>query len=106
MSVVEVAGSPSYDRDLVDLDTYRAEFARALLEAVERHRPPMVVRIHGACVGEDPRLFFPSRNDKVRPAARVICRKCPVADECLAWAMRQGPTLEGTWGGTSWADRR
>ena len=30
---------PEYDRDLVDLDTYRAEFARALIEAVERHRP-------------------------------------------------------------------
>ena len=23
-----------------------------------------------------------------------------------AWAEQQGPRLEGTWGGTSWADRR
>ena len=109
MSVVEATRyrhDPTYDRDLVDLGTYRAEFARALLEAVNRHRPPVVVQMYGACVGEDVALFFPSRKDTTRREARVICRKCSVAEDCLAWAMQQGPTLEGTWGGTSWSDRR
>ena len=109
MSVVKATRyrhDPTYDRVRVDLDLYAVEMWRTLLEAVERHRPPAIVQMYGACVGEDTALFFPSRKDKTRREARVMCRRCTVADECRAWAERQGPTLEGTWAGTSWADRR
>ena len=42
-------------------------------------------RADAGCRDSDPDLFFPEFNDY--RAARAICRRCPVADECLADAM-------------------
>jgi WhiB family redox-sensing transcriptional regulator len=35
--------------------------------------------------------------------AKLICSRCLVAEECLAWADAEGPELAGVWGGL---DRR
>jgi WhiB family redox-sensing transcriptional regulator len=58
------------------------------------------------CLQVDPDLFFPSpgENDRVRAAKRV-CRNCPVASECLSWAVAS-PELTGILGGTTERDRQ
>lgn len=52
-----------------------------------------------ACRGRGPADFFPAGgSDSI--AARLICRSCPVSEECLAYALSH-PGLKGIWGGTS-----
>ena len=51
------------------------------------------------CRGMDPALFFPSRGEDVKAAQRV-CAACPVAAECLDYAMANNERF-GIWGGTS-----
>lgn len=65
---------------------------------------------HGAvCADEDPDLFFPI--GEAGPAllqaeeAKAVCRRCPVMEQCLNWALTTGQE-HGVWGGTSEADRR
>lgn len=65
---------------------------------------------HGAeCFGEDPELFFPIGN--TGPAllqiedAKAVCRRCPVIDQCLQWALESGQDC-GVWGGMSEDERR
>jgi WhiB family redox-sensing transcriptional regulator len=61
-----------------------------------------------ACVGEDPELFFPvgTTGPAVRDitAAKRICARCPVTDECLSFAVSSGQT-SGVWGGTCEEER-
>jgi len=62
-----------------------------------------------ACRREDPELFFPVGNSgpalvQVENAKRV-CGRCPVREECLAWALETGQDA-GVWGGMSEDDRR
>lgn len=56
-----------------------------------------------ACVGEDPELFFPigTEGPALRDiaAAKRVCARCPVAVECLDYALGSGQ-LSGVWGGT------
>lgn len=56
-----------------------------------------------ACRDADPELFFPTRGEE-SGAAREYCARCPVAEECLAYAMRT-PDLQGVWAGTSQRQR-
>ncbi|MBC3844587.1 WhiB family transcriptional regulator [Streptacidiphilus sp. 4-A2] len=65
---------------------------------------------HGAvCAEEDPELFFPM--GKGSPAlfqeeeAKAICRRCPVMESCLRWALETGQA-HGVWGGLSEDERR
>lgn len=66
-------------------------------------------RHRAACRDEDPELFFPVGNSG--PAllqiadAKVVCRRCPVAKECLNWALESGQDA-GVWGGMSEDERR
>jgi WhiB family redox-sensing transcriptional regulator len=61
------------------------------------------------CQDEDPELFFPigSIGPSLRQveAAKSICRRCAVADDCLSWAMETGQD-SGVWGGKSEDERR
>jgi len=56
-----------------------------------------------ACAGEDPELFFPvgTAGPALRDiaTAKRVCARCPVAAQCLEWALRSGQT-SGVWGGT------
>lgn len=66
-------------------------------------------RHRAACREEDPELFFPIGN--TGPAllqieeAKAVCRRCPVREECLQWALETGQDA-GVWGGLSEDERR
>ncbi|MFD3734491.1 WhiB family transcriptional regulator [Streptomyces sp. NPDC058632] len=66
-------------------------------------------RTRATCRDEDPDLFFPIGTSG--PAllqteqAKAVCRRCPVQQQCLDWAMESGQSL-GVWGGTSETERR
>lgn len=66
-------------------------------------------RHDAVCRDEDPELFFPVGNSG--PAvlqiaeAKAVCRRCPVASQCLAWALESGQDA-GVWGGMSEDERR
>ena len=75
----------------------------------------MTWRDRAACIGIDTEIFFATaprgahRRDgeeaaRDRESAKRVCRVCPVADECLEWAIKHGE--HGVWGGTDEDDRR
>jgi WhiB family redox-sensing transcriptional regulator len=70
-----------------------------LFQPVEWHR-------RAACTGPgvDPETFFPERGGSSK-AARAICARWPVSEECLAYALesREG---YGIWGNASERERR
>lgn len=57
-----------------------------------------------ACLEVDPEMFFPkSESDGRTPASQIadavkVCAGCPVADQCLAYALRNREE-HGIWGG-------
>jgi hypothetical protein len=52
-----------------------------------------------ACLGADPDLFFPEKDDHTTiAAAQAICAGCPVRAACYARAVRNGERF-GIWGG-------
>lgn len=55
------------------------------------------------CAQTDPETFFPEKGQSGRPA-KEICARCPVASQCLDYALTTGAS--GVWGGTSEKDRR
>jgi hypothetical protein len=55
------------------------------------------------CAETDPELFFPPKGDPAT-AARAICRRCPVREDCLAYALDAGEEY-GIWGGLDPAER-
>jgi len=58
-------------------------------------------RTIAACRGLDPDLFFPARGDSFTVRnAQAVCATCPVAEQCLEFAIEVGET-EGIWGGLS-----
>lgn len=54
-------------------------------------------RHRAVCREEDPELFFPIGN--TGPAllqieeAKAVCRRCPVMEQCLQWALETGQDL-------------
>lgn len=56
------------------------------------------------CAQTDPDLFFPEKGGSAATAKR-ICHECPVAGECLAYALEHGER-EGIWGGLAPKERR
>lgn len=50
--------------------------------------------------------FFPDKEDLgAIVKAKVVCATCPVADECLSWAIETNQS-EGIWGGHTAKERR
>jgi hypothetical protein len=64
-------------------------------------RPRWMAR--GACRWRPDIDFFAPTGNQERAIA--VCRSCPVADECLAYALDRYET-EGVWGGKTPAERR
>ncbi len=66
-------------------------------------------RHKSACKDEDPELFFPV--GETGPAllqeeqAKAVCRRCPVTEECLRWALDSGQD-HGVWGALTERERR
>lgn len=59
---------------------------------------------HGNCKEHPPSTFFPSDGVGVEVAKR-ICATCPVAAQCLEYAL-DNHIDHGVWGGTSERQRR
>ncbi|WMX69480.1 WhiB family transcriptional regulator [Streptomyces collinus] len=57
---------------------------------------------------EDPELFFPvgTAGPALRDvsAAKRVCERCPVTDQCLSFALSSGQA-SGVWGGTGEEER-
>jgi len=51
-------------------------------------------RHRSACLEEDPELFFPIGNTgpalEQIEAAKSVCRRCQVREQCLSWALEAG----------------
>lgn len=59
---------------------------------------------HPACADEDPELFFPAPGETARiAAAKAVCSRCPLVQECLRVALRRGE--HGVWGGMTEDER-
>lgn len=62
-----------------------------------------------ACAAEDPDLFFPLGGSPEAASqaeqAKAVCRRCPVMEECLAWAVETRQAA-GVWGGMTENERR
>lgn len=57
-----------------------------------------------ACAGTDPEIFFPAK-DGPGAEARKVCARCPVSDDCLAYALQAGEEF-GIWGGLDRNERK
>ena len=66
-------------------------------------------RAAGACLSEDPDLFFPISTSgpaqRQIARAKMICAGCGVRSECLEFAMTHDQ-VHGIWGGTTSEDRQ
>ena len=56
------------------------------------------------CAQVDPEVFFPEKGGSTR-SAKEICGMCPVAAECLEYALLHDER-HGIWGGKSERERR
>jgi WhiB family redox-sensing transcriptional regulator len=65
-------------------------------------------RHRSACASEDPELFFPiGESGPALPQiqeAKAVCRRCPVLQSCLEWALTTNQP-HGVWGGLSESER-
>ncbi|MGI8685011.1 MAG: WhiB family transcriptional regulator [Acidimicrobiales bacterium] len=66
-------------------------------------------RGRAACLASDPVLFFPVGSSGAAieeiQRAKVVCRSCPVREQCLEYALETNQE-SGIWGGTSEDERR
>lgn len=66
-------------------------------------------RYRAACRDADPELFFPVGESgpalRQIATAKAVCSRCPVTEDCLAWALQAGHE-QGVWGGQDAAERR
>jgi WhiB family redox-sensing transcriptional regulator len=69
-------------------------------------------RLRAACKGLDPDMFFASEDLENRQerrdreaAAKAVCARCAVTEECLDYATRAGERY-GIWGGLNSEERR
>lgn len=77
--------------------------AGALLDLLDTGRPAWHAR--AACRTAPPDVsWFTELGGNTR-AAKAICAACPVAGDCLAWAVDQGAELVGIWGGATARER-
>lgn len=65
---------------------------------------PMEWKAQAACRGMDTALFFPKQGEPNTEALKV-CKTCPVAEPCLAFALKNFERF-GVWGGRSERQRR
>ncbi len=77
------------------------------------HRPIDEWSLEAACRGKGNSTWFPdvttlTRTGRAAPpvptAAAVVCERCPVQPECLAYALHHH--VDGIWGGTNEQGRR
>ncbi len=60
--------------------------------------------VDAVCVAADAETFFPRSKGDQPVEARRICDTCPVAQNCLDYALDTGQR-DGVWGGTTHRER-
>ena len=65
---------------------------------------PPTWHVDAACRGANQDIFFPERGESTAPA-KAVCATCPVAAECLQYAVDE-LIKYGIWGGKSERERR
>src|SRR5690606_24420303 len=68
-----------------------------------RYAPPPPWTEDALCAQVDPELFFPEKGASTT-GAKSVCAACPIAAECLAYALDNGEEY-GVWGGKSARER-
>lgn len=58
----------------------------------------------GLCKESDPEAFFPEKGGSTKQA-KAICKRCPIIDACLKYALDNDERF-GIWGGKSERERR
>ena len=73
--------------------------------------PTFIIKDEPLCSQVDPELFFPEEKEYAKAsyyrdikAAKDICSKCPLALECLEYALINHP-IQGVWGGLTEPER-
>jgi len=56
------------------------------------------------CQAYDTEYFYPPDGTEA-PGPKAVCAKCPVTDECLAYALKHKEP-DGVWGGYTALERR
>jgi len=74
-----------------------------------RHTPDKKLDLkftdYAACAGEETRIFYPFKDEKLlMMAAKAICARCIVRDECLNFAIENEENY-GIWGGLTPKER-
>lgn len=78
-------------------------YAARPFDGVNRDTPDWTAAL---CRQADPDLWFPERgHEEDAQKAKAICRRCPIALECLSYAVAD-PSIMGVWGGTTDDERR
>ncbi|MES5383886.1 WhiB family transcriptional regulator [Mycolicibacterium conceptionense] len=77
----------------------------SIIDAIEAILARESWQADAACATADPEAWFPEKGANVSPAAKRICRTCPVIDECLEYALKHRERA-GIWGGKSERERR
>jgi len=72
--------------------------------AAGRHSGDLDWQDHGLCKQSDPEAFFPEKGGSTKQA-KAVCKRCPITDECLRWALDNRERY-GIWGGKSEYERR
>lgn len=60
----------------------------------------------GLCAQADPELFYPRSKERgsTTRTAKQVCSRCPIAADCLEYALETGEE-HGIWGGTTARER-
>ncbi|MCA1846076.1 MAG: WhiB family transcriptional regulator [Actinobacteria bacterium] len=53
---------------------------------------------------EYPKVAWFAKSDRTSKAAKAVCARCLVRDECLSYALTD-PSLDGIWGGLTTRER-
>jgi WhiB family redox-sensing transcriptional regulator len=81
-----------------------AELPDALTAALAGDPTDTAWQRDALCAQTDPEEFYPDKGGSTA-AAKAVCRRCPVAAECLDYALANNEGF-GVWGGLSERERR
>ena len=103
--LIDVADTPPRTADIIDLRSYLSTRSAFDDDDITR-RPEQDTswQDDGLCAQADPEAFFPEKGGSTK-RAKAICKRCPVTDQCLKYALDNDERF-GIWGGKSERERR